>query len=148
MDSKREPKEGFTDEEKLAMEERAKEIASGNKKGPGKNHKSMEKEVMERIALMSEPDLTIATNLHRLIKELALGSTVRTWYGMPAYEKNGSIICFFQERSKFKTRYATVGFSDKAQIDDGYIWPTSFAVLEWNKLVEERLRYLIGKAFS
>ncbi len=97
---------------------------------------------------MDEPDRVIATNLHALIKEIDPRLTPRTWYGMPAYEKNGSVLLFFQERRKFKTRYARVSFSDKANLDNGTIWPTAFAVVEWNQEVGKRLKELIAKAIS
>ena len=139
---------GFTDEEKMAMAERAKELASGRKRGSKPKPEDLEKDVFEKISGMSEPDRTIATNLHALIKEIAPCLTARTWYGMPAYGKNGSVLCFFQERRKFRTRYATVGFSDKAHLDDGPTWPTTFAVVEWNQQVDKRLRELIAKAIS
>lgn len=97
---------------------------------------------------MDELGRSIATNLHALIKEIDPGLTLRTLYGMPAYEKNGSVLLFFQERRKFKTIYATVGFSDKANLDNGTIWPTTFAVVEWNQEVGKRLKELIAKAIS
>ena len=139
---------GFTDEEKLAMAERAKELASIRKKVSKPNLEDSEKEVLLKFSEMGEPDRTIATNLHALIKEIDARLTPRTWYGMPAYEKNGSVLLFFQERRKFKTRYATVGFSDKANLDNGTIWPTAFAVVEWNQEVGKRLKELIAKAIS
>jgi uncharacterized protein YdhG (YjbR/CyaY superfamily) len=148
MATKDEENTGFTDEEKMALGERAKELASSRKMGSKPKLEDLEKDVLEKISEMSEPDGTIATNLHALIKEIAPSLTARTWYGMPAYQKNGSVLCFFQERRKFKTRYATVGFSDKAHLDDGSVWPTTFAVVEWNQHVGKRLRELIVKAIS
>lgn len=148
MASKKKLKSGFSQEEKKAMAERAKEIALTKKMGSKPNVESMEEIVLQKISEMSEPDRTIATNFHALIKNIAPNLTPRTWYGMPAYEKEGSVLCFFQERDKFKTRYATVGFSDKAHLDEGAIWPVTFAVLEWNKEIGERLRELITRAIS
>ncbi|EQB71823.1 MAG: hypothetical protein AMDU1_APLC00017G0010 [Thermoplasmatales archaeon A-plasma] len=139
---------GFTDEEKLAMAERAKELASIRKKVSKPNLEDSEKEVLLKFSEMGEPDRTIATNLHALIKEIDARLTPRTWYGMPAYEKNGSVLLFFQERRKFKTRYATVGFSGKANLDNGTIWPNAFAVVEWNYEVCKRLKELITIAIS
>ena len=139
---------GFTEEEEMAMAEHAKELDARRMRGPKPKPEDFEKDVLDKIAQMVEPDLTIATNLHKMIKEIAPGLTSRTWYGIPAYEKNGSVLCFFQERRKFKTRYATVGFSDKAKLDNGTIWPTTLAVVEWNQEVSKRLKELITKAIS
>ena len=139
---------GFTEEEKMAMAEHAKELAARRRGRSKPKHEDFEKDVLDKIAEMVEPDLTIATNLHKMIKEIAPGLTSRTWYWMPAYEKEGSVLCFFQERRKFKTRYATVGFSDKANLDNGPIWSTTFAVVEWNQEVSKRLKELITKAIS
>ncbi len=139
---------GFTEEEKMAMAEHVKELDIRRMRGPKPKPEDFEKDVLDKIAQMVESDLTIATNLHKMIKEIAPGLTSRTWYGMPAYEKDGSVLCFFQERRKFKTRYATVGFSDKANLDNGPVWPTTFAVVEWNQEVSKRLKELITKAIS
>lgn len=153
MDETMKTKEGrtnawFTHEERMAMTERAKELSSNRKEGAKPMIEDLEKEVLGKISQMREPDRTIAANLHNIIKEIASDLTPRTWYGMPAYERNGSIICFFQERRKFKTRYCTIGFSDKAHLDDGALWATSFAILEWNQEVGVRLRELIKKAIA
>ncbi len=148
MASKKKVKNGFSAEEKKAMMERAKEIALRKKMGPKPSIESLEKMVLEKIGEMNEPDRTIAANFHALIKDVAPGLTPRTWYGMPAYEKNGSVLCFFQERAKFKARYATVGFSDKAHLDDGSMWPVTFAVLDWSQQVGRRLRELITEAIN
>ncbi|MDG7044068.1 MAG: hypothetical protein JRN19_03360 [Nitrososphaerota archaeon] len=148
METKENANAGFTDEEKKAMAERSKELASIRKRSARPKIEDLEKEVFRKISEMNEPDRTIATNIHALIKRIAPNLTPRTWYGMPAYEKDESIICFFQERGKFKTRYATIGFSDKAHLDDGALWPTAFALPEWNEEVDERLRELIKKAIS
>ena len=139
---------GFTEEEKMAMAERAKELAARRKIGSKPKPEDFEKDVLDKIAEMGEPDQTIATNLHAMIKEMAPGLSSRTWYGMPAYERDGSVLCFFQERRKFKTRYSTVGFSDKARLDNGAIWPVTFAIPEWNEDVEAALRSLITRAIS
>ena len=107
-----------------------------------------ESRVLAKIAEMSEPDRTMAKRLHALIKATAPALSPRTWYGMPAYAKDGKVVCFFQSGQKFKTRYATLGFSDKANLDDGAMWPTAFAVKELSAAEEARIGALVKKAVS
>ena len=120
---------GFTDDERAAMRERAKEV-KGARRGPRAGRADGESDVLAKIAEMPEPDRTLAERLHALIKVAAPELSPRTWYGMPAYAKDGDVVCFFQGAHKFKSRYATLGFSDKANIDDGAMWPTAFALKE------------------
>jgi uncharacterized protein YdhG (YjbR/CyaY superfamily) len=137
---------GFTEEEKAAMKERAKELKA---EARGKKAKEEgEKEVLAKIAEMPEPDHTIAERLHELIKAAAPDLTPRTWYGMPAYAKDGKVICFFQNAQKFKARYGTLGFSDTANLDDGAMWPTSFALNKLTPAVEKKVQALVKKAVS
>src|SRR5947209_7771017 len=117
--------EGFSDEEKAAMKERSQELKAAARRGPGADGES---DVLAKIAEMPEPDRTMAERLHAIIKATAPGLSPRTWYGMPAYAKDGNVVCFFQSAHKFKARYATIGFSDKANLDEGALWPTSFAL--------------------
>lgn len=122
--------------------ESSNEDARRRKKGRGAG----EEEVWAKIAEMGEPDRTIAERLHRLILEEAPMLTPKTWYGMPAYAREGKVVCFFQSGQKFKTRYATLGFTDAATLDEGSMWPTAFALAGWNPEVEARIRALIRKA--
>nr|WP_241215287.1 DUF1801 domain-containing protein [Thermobaculum terrenum] len=123
------------------MRERAREVSSSNKTDG-------EAAVLEKIAEMPEPDRSMAERLHTLIKEAAPELSPRTWYGMPAYAKDGKVVCFFQNSQKFKSRYSTLGFSDVANLDEGDMWPTSFALQELTPEVEERIRELVRKAVS
>jgi len=135
---------GFTDEEREAMRERAQELkaaARGGKAGE-------ESAVLEKIAAMPEPDRTMGQRLHAIIKASAPGLSSRLWYGMPAYAKDGHVVCFFQNAQKFKTRYSTLGFSDKANLDEGQMWPTSFALKELTAADEARIGALVKKAVS
>jgi len=131
---------GFTDEERAAMKERVRELKAGKSDG--------ESEVLAKIAAMAEPDRALAKRLHAIIKASAPALSPTTWYGMPAYAKDGKVICFFQDARKFKSRYATLGFSDKANIDDGTMWPTSFALKELSAAAEARIGALVKKAVS
>ena len=131
----------FTDEERAAMREYVKEL-----KGAGKN--DGESEVLAKIAAFEQPDRAMAERLHALIKTNAPGLTPRTWYGMPAYAKDGNVVCFFQDARKFKSRYATLGFSDKAHLDDGNMWPSAFALKELTPAEEARIVALLKKAVS
>lgn len=132
---------GFTDEERAAMKERLEEMQA-----EGDGGADAEAAVLAKIAALPEPDRTMAERLHALIRAVAPGLSTRTWYGMPAYAKNGQVVCFFQSGQKFKTRYATLGFSDKAKLDEGLMWPTAFALKEWSARVEERIGELVRKA--
>ena len=119
---------GFTDEERAAMRERARELKADGRRGPRGGKADGESDVLAKIAEMPEPDRAMAERLHAIVKASAPALTPRTWYGMPAYAKDGKVVCFFQSAQKFKTRYATFGFSDKANLDQGAMWPTSFAL--------------------
>ena len=130
----------FTDEERAAMKDRAQELKAGKTDG--------ESDVLAKIAEMSEPDRTMAKRLHAIIKASAPGLSPRTWYGMPAYARDGKVVCFFQSAQKFKTRYATFGFSDKANLDEGSIWPTAFALKKLTAAEEARIGALVKKAVS
>jgi uncharacterized protein YdhG (YjbR/CyaY superfamily) len=132
-------KQTFTAEERAAMREAAKERKRAGK-GDG------EADVLEKIAEMPDADRVLAERLHDVIKAAALNLAPRTWYGMPAYAKDGKVVCFFQSAHKFKSRYATIGFSDKANLDNGAMWPTSFALTEWSADVEARIRALVEQA--
>ena len=131
---------GFTDDERAAMRERARELKAGDADG--------EREVLAKIAEMPEADRVMAERLHALVKASAPGLASRTWYGMPAYTKDGKVVCFFQSAQKFKARYATLGFADKANLDDGAMWPTAFALKELTAAEEARIGELLKKAVS
>jgi uncharacterized protein YdhG (YjbR/CyaY superfamily) len=137
----------FTDEERAAMREYVRERKATAHRGP---HTSADEEnaVLEKIAAMAAPDRAMAERLHAIIKASAPELTARLWYGMPAYAKDGKVVCFFQDAQKFKTRYATLGFSDKAALDEGQMWPTSFALKELTADDEARIRALVKKAIS
>jgi uncharacterized protein YdhG (YjbR/CyaY superfamily) len=135
----------FTEEERDAMKERARELKAEARRGPGA---SGESDVLEKIAEMEGPDRDLAERLHALITTTAPALTPRTWYGMPAYARDGKVVCFFQPGRKFKTRYATLGFSDRASLDDGAMWPTSFALTELTAADEARIAELVKKAVS
>jgi uncharacterized protein YdhG (YjbR/CyaY superfamily) len=134
---------GFTAEERAAMRERAREMrAASSGKTDG------ESDVLTKIAEMRQPDRGMAERLHEIVKASAPELSSRTWYGMPAYAKDGKVVCFFKSAQKFKTRYATFGFSDKANLDDGPMWPTDFALKELNADVEARIEALVKQAVS
>jgi uncharacterized protein YdhG (YjbR/CyaY superfamily) len=140
---------GFTDEERAAMKEYAQELKAAARRGPrGATKADGESDVLAKIAEMPEPDRVMAERLHALIKASAPDLSPRTWYGMPAYAKDGNVVCFFQSAQKFKSRYATLGFSDKANLDDGAMWPTSFALKELTGAEEARIAALVRKAVS
>ena len=137
--------EGFTEEERGAMKERAKELkasARRGKKGDG------ESDVLAKIAEMPESDRIIAERLHALIKAIAPDLSPRTWYGMPGYAKDGKVVCFFTSAAKFKSRYATFGFNDVAKLDEGTMWPTAFALTELTADDEARISALVKKAVN
>jgi len=135
---------GFTAEERSAMKERAEELKAEKRRGSKKA--DGEANVLAKIAEMSEPDRAMATRLHALMKASAPDLSPQTWYGMPAYAKGGKVVCFFQSGQKFKTRYATLGFSDLAKLDDGSMWPTSFALTKLTADVEARIKALVKQA--
>src|SRR5881296_741630 len=114
---------GFTDEERAAMKERVQELKAEARRGPRAKQADGESDVLTKIADMPKPDRAMAERLHAIIKASAPALSPRTWYGMPAYAKDGNVVCFFQSAQKFKTRYATFGFSDKANLDEGTVWP-------------------------
>ena len=137
---------GFTDEERAAMKERAKELkaeARANKKKADGEH-----DLLAKIAEMPEPERSMATRLHEIITASAPDLWPKTWYGMPAYAKEDKVVCFFQSAQKFNTRYATLGFSDEANLDDGALWPTAFALKELTTTEEVRISALVQKAVS
>src|SRR6202049_3851940 len=134
---------GFTDEERVAMKERAQELKAEARRGPRAKKADGESDVLAKIAEMPEPDRAMAERLHAVIKASAPALSPRTWYGMPAYAKDGNVVCFFQSAQKFKTRYATFGFSDKANLDEGAMWPTAFALTELTADDEARIGALV-----
>jgi uncharacterized protein YdhG (YjbR/CyaY superfamily) len=132
----------FTAEERAAMKERARELKAEAEKADG------ESALLAKIAEMKGPDRAMAKRLHAIVKASAPGLSPKTWYGMPAYARDGKVVCFFQSAEKFKSRYATLGFSDQANIDDGTMWPTSFALKELTAADEARIAALVKKAVS
>src|ERR671921_1123902 len=126
---------GFTDEERDAMKERAKELKAEER--ANKNRAAGESDVLAKIAEMQGPDRAMAERLHEIVKASAPALSPRTWYGMPAYAKDGKVVCFFQSAQKFKTRYATLGFSDTANLDEGAVWPVAFALTKLTAVSEE-----------
>ncbi len=133
---------GFTPEERAAMKERARELKAEKSKADG------ESDVLAKIAEMPRADRVIAERIHAIVKASVPGLSPRTWYGMPAYAKDGKVVCFFQSAAKFKSRYATFGFSDSANLDKGAMWPTSFALKELTAAEEKKIGALVKKAAS
>ena len=134
---------GFTKEERAAMKERSQELkAARGKKVDG------EADLLAKIAEMPPDDRAMAERLHQLVKANAPGLAAKTWYGMPAYTKDGNVVCFFQSAHKFKSRYATLGFSDKANLDDGSMWATGFALKKLDRAAEKRIVALLEQAVS
>ena len=140
--------EGWTDEERAAMKERAQELKAEAGRGPRADKADGESDVLAKIAEMSESDRAMAERLHALIKASAPALSPKTWYGMPAYAKDGKVVCFFQSAAKFNSRYATFGFNDTANLDEGAMWPTSFALKELTAAEEARISALVKKALS
>lgn len=138
--------EGFTDEERAAMRERAKELKAEAR--ASKNRADGESDVLAKIAEMPEPERAMAGRLHEIITASAPVLAPRLWYGMPAYARDGKVVCFFQSAQKFNTRYATLGFSDTATLDEGVMWPTAFALMEMTAAEESRISALVKKAVS
>ena len=134
--------EGFTAKERAAMKERAKELKAEAQKAEG------ESDVLAKIAEMQGPDRAMAERLHEIVKASAPALSPKTWYGMPAYAKDGKVVCFFQSAQKFNSRYATLGFSDKANLDEGAMWPTSFALKELSATEEAEIGALVKRAVS
>jgi uncharacterized protein YdhG (YjbR/CyaY superfamily) len=139
---------GFTDEERAAMKERAQEQKAATRRGPGAGKTDGESDVLAKIAEMQEPDRAMAKRLHAIIKASAPALSPKTWYGMPAYAKDGKVVCFFQSAQKFKARYATFGFNDAANLDEGAMWPVAFALKELTATEETRIAALVKKAVS
>ena len=137
---------GFTAEERAAMKERAQELKAEAR--ANKDRAAGESAVLAKIAEMPEPDRAMAERLHAIIKASAPDLSPKTWYGMPAYAKDGKVVCFFQSAHKFKSRYATFGFSDEANLDEGAMWPTSFALKELTAADEAKIGALVKKAVS
>jgi len=140
----------FTDEERAAIKERSQEVKTQTRRGPRANNNKadLENDVLAKIAAMQEPDRAIGARLHAIIKASAPALSPRTWYGMPAYAKDGNVVCFFQSAQKFKTRYATFGFSDKANLDEGAMWPTAFALKELTATEETKIAALLKQALN
>lgn len=137
--------DGFTDEERAAMKERAQELKRA-KRGAGKADE--EQAVLAKIAEMPESDRVMAERIHAIVKASAPELSAKLWYGMPSYAKNGKVVCFFQDANKFKARYATLGFNDAANLDDGNMWPTSYALTRLTPADEGRIVGLVKKAVS
>jgi uncharacterized protein YdhG (YjbR/CyaY superfamily) len=140
--------EGLTDEERAAMKERTQELKAEARRGPGAGKADGERDVLAKIAEMPEPDRAMAERIHAIVKASAPDLSPKTWYGMPAYAKEGKIVCFFQAADKFKSRYATFGFDVAANLDEGTMWPTSFALTELTAADEARIAELVKKAVS
>jgi len=139
---------GFTDEERVAMRERLQELKADARRGRRTGKADGESAVLAKIAALPPPDRTMAERLHAIIKANSPALSPKTWYGMPAYAKDGDVVCFFQSAQKFKTRYATLGFSDKAHLDEGHMWPTAFALKELTAAEEAKIGALVKKAVS
>jgi uncharacterized protein YdhG (YjbR/CyaY superfamily) len=137
---------GFTDDERAAMKERAQELKAEARRGA--DRAAGESALLAKIAEMQGPDRALAKRLHAIVTASAPALSPKTWYGMPAYAKDGKVVCFFQSAQKFKTRYATFGFSAEANLDEGAMWPTSFALKELTAAEEARIGALVKKAVS
>jgi hypothetical protein len=141
-------KKVFTDEERAAMKERAQELKTAARRGPRAEKADAESDVLAKIAEMPEPDRVLGERLHAIIKASAPALSPKLWYGMPAYAKDGKVVCFFQSAQKFNTRYATLGFSDSANLDEGALWPVYFALKELTAAEEARIDALVKQAVS
>ena len=139
---------GFTEEERVAMKERVQELKAAARRGPSEDKADGESAVLAKIAGMPEPDRAMGKRLHAIVKASAPALSPRLWYGMPAYTKDGKVVCFFQSAQKFKTRYATLGFSDAANLDEGAMWPVAFALKELTAAEEAKIGALVKKAVS
>ncbi|WP_210509100.1 iron chaperone [Naasia sp. SYSU D00057] len=135
--------EGFTEEERAAMKERARELKSAKRT---KGKADDEAAVLAKIAELPEPERGLAERVHAIVRESAPSLTAKTWYGMPAYARDGKIVCFFQPAAKFSSRYATLGFNDDARLDEGAMWPTAYAITELTDEVEARIAELVRRA--
>ena len=138
----------FTDEERAAMKERAKEVMAAARRSPRDKAAEGERDVLEKISEMEQPDREMAEKIHAIIKASAPDLVPRTWYGMPAYAKDGSVLCFFRPGPKFSDRYATFGFNDNAKLDDGNMWPVAYALKKLTRADEVKLTALIKQAVS
>jgi uncharacterized protein YdhG (YjbR/CyaY superfamily) len=139
---------GFTDEERAAMKERAQELKAQARRTPRADKAGGESDVLAKIAEMPEADRAMGERLHEIVKASAPALSPKTWYGMPAYANDGKVLCFFQSAKKFNSRYATLGFSDKANLDEGAMWPTSFALKELSATEEAKISALVKRAVS
>jgi hypothetical protein len=139
---------GFTDEERAAMKDHAQELKTAARRGSRTAKQDGESDVLAKIADMTEPDRAMAERLHAIITASAPALSPRTWYGMPAYDKDGKTVCFFQPAQKFKSRYATLGFNDPANLDEGAMWPVAYALTELTAADEARIGALVKKAVS
>ena len=139
---------GFTNEERVAMKERSQELKAAARLGPRADKADGESALLAKIAEMPEPDRAMGKRLHAIIKASAPALAPKLWYGMPAYAKDGKVVCFFQSAQKFNTRYATFGFSDTANLDEGALWPVAFALKELTATEEARISALVKKAVS
>ena len=139
---------GFTEEERAAMRDRVQEMKADARRSPNAGNADEESAVLAKIAAMPASDRALGERLHALIKASAPALTPRLWYGMPAYAKEGKVVCFFQNAGKFKTRYGTLGFSDKARLDEGQMWPTAYALKDLTAADEARIGALVKKAVS
>jgi uncharacterized protein YdhG (YjbR/CyaY superfamily) len=137
---------GFTAEERAAMKERVQELKAAARRGSRADKAVLENDVLAKIAEMPEQDRILAERIHAIIKANAPGLSPKLWYGMPAYATNGKVVCFFQSASKFNTRYATLGFTDAARLDEGAMWPTAFALKELTAAEEAMITALVKKA--
>jgi uncharacterized protein YdhG (YjbR/CyaY superfamily) len=137
---------GFTDEERAAMKERAQELKAEARRA--KSREDGERDLLAKVAEMPKADRAMAKKIHAIVKASAPALMPKTWYGMPAYTKDGKVVCFFQSAQKFKSRYATLGFNDSANLDKGAMWPTSFALKELTPAEEKKIAALVRKAVS
>lgn len=144
--SKANVSESFTDDERAAIKERPQELRGSSRRGSRAARGDGTIEVLAKLAEMPEPDRVLGERLHALITSCAPDLQPKLWYGMPAYAQEGKVVCFFQGARKFKTRYATLGFSDEAKLDDGALWPTAFALMDWTPGIEERITALVKRA--
>jgi uncharacterized protein YdhG (YjbR/CyaY superfamily) len=148
MSAKRASQKGFTAEERAAMKERVQELKAESRRGSKKGKADGEGDVLAKIAEMKGSDRAMAKRIHEIVKATAPDLSPRTWYGMPAYAKDGKVVCFFQSAAKFKARYATFGFNDSANLDQGAMWPTAFALKELNAAGERKIAALVKRAVS
>jgi uncharacterized protein YdhG (YjbR/CyaY superfamily) len=144
----RKKSQGFTAAERAAMKERAQELKAEARRGPRAQKADGESDVLAKIAEMPKPDRAMAERIHAIVKASAPTLAPRTWYGMPAYAKDGKVVCYFTPASKFKSRYGTFGFNDTANLDAGAMWPTSFALKELTAAEEKKIAALVKKAVS